>query len=274
MSQPEQFGDAMKGQMKTRTQPCGYEGCTTAVEQGYFFHRWTPDHCPVCTLKVREARKLTKEERTKVEKEQAGKAALTNLRVPKLYAAVTLDSFVFHGGDADREDQRFLLGVMREYLADWPEVGEDRMLAAFRGGVGTGKGHVAWSVAKAVAEDYGAAVAVVRLPDLIREVRASWRDNAALSEVDVLEKYRRKDLLVVDEVSRHAFYGQGFQHLLDIVDHRVNHQKPTILTTNDDDATLREILGPANMSRLEGCGGILEFGTDDWRGRERGKEAA
>jgi DNA replication protein DnaC len=274
MNTPERFGDAMKGQLKTRTAPCGHKGCTTEVEQTYFFHRWTPEHCPPCSSQVRETQQLTKEERTKVEREQAGKAALINLRVPKLYANVTLDSFHLHGSADDQRLQRILLGVMREYVASWPDVGEDRMLATFRGGVGTGKGHVAWSVSRAVAEEHGAAVAYVRLPDLIREIRASWRDRSEVSEVDVLEKYRRKDLLFVDEVSRHSFYGQGYQHLLDILDHRVNNQRPTILTTNDDDATLTEILGPANMSRLNGCGGILEFGTDDWRSRERGEVAA
>lgn len=269
MTKPERLGDEMKGHMRTREAPCGLDGCATLVDQTYFLHRWTPEHCEPCSRKARETRQLSKEERSKVEKEQAGKAALVDLRVPPLYAKVGLNTFVLHGSAQHQELQQRALNYMSEYLEDWPDVGPDRQIITLRGGVGTGKGHVSWSVAKRVAEDHGAAVQFVRLPDLIREIRASWRDGSAMSEADVLVKYRRKDLLIVDEVSRHAFYGQGYQHLLDVIDHRVNNQKPTILTTNDDDDGLSEILGPPMWSRINGCGGILEFGIEDWRSRDR-----
>jgi DNA replication protein DnaC len=273
MSDPTPLGDEIRG-MKTRKHQCGGDGCAVIVEQTYFMHHWTPRTCPDCAAKERERSRMTKDERTKVEREQAGKAALTNLRVPRLYADVSLETFKFHGTPEDQRLQRFAVGFGLDYIERWPNVGEDRMLVTLRGEYGTGKGHWTWSVLKAIATEHAAAVAFVRLPDLIREIRASWRDNSASSEIEVLNKYRNKDLLAVDEVSRHAFYGQGFQHLLDVIDHRVNNQRTTILTTNDTDTVLGEILGGANMSRLNGCGGMVEFGNADWRSRDRGEEAA
>jgi DNA replication protein DnaC len=274
MSGLKPLSEVLKGQMKTRENPCGLEGCTTLHEQTYFLNMWTPEHCAPCMHKMREARQMSKEERTRVEREQAGKTALLNLRVPALYRSVTLESFELHGEPKDKHDQEVALAYMAGFLEAWPDVGPERQILTFRGGVGTGKGHVAWSVAKRVAEDHGAVAHFIRLPDLIREIRGTWRDKTDTTEAEVLDRHRRKDLLVIDEVSRHAFYGQGFQHLLDVIDHRVNNQKPTILTTNDNDGSLEEILGPAMWSRINGCGGILEFGNDDWRSRERGAEAA
>jgi DNA replication protein DnaC len=268
MTAPAKVSDAIR-RFKEREHPCGFEGCPTLVNQFYFANMWTPEHCPRCASRLREQRSMTREERSRVEREQAGKAALTNLRVPKLYADVSLETFELHGEPEDRKAQEVALTVGRDYIASWPDVGVDRNLITLRGTYGSGKGHWAWSVCKAVAQEHAAAVAFIRLPDLIRELRASWNDSTLASESQVLTRYRKLDLLYVDEVSRHAFYGQGFQHLLDVIDHRVNNQRPTILTTNDDDATLEDILGGATMSRLNGCGGILEFGNDDWRRRDR-----
>ena len=268
MTKPEKVGDQIR-RFKERTHPCGYEGCTTLVEQFYFANMWTPEHCRVCSANIREKRSMSREERSRVEREQAGKAALTNLRVPPLYRDVSLDTFELHGEEPDRKAQAIALTVGRDSLASWPDIGPDRNLITLRGTYGSGKGHWAWSVCKAVAQEHAAAVGFIRLPDLIRELRASWNDSTLASESQVLTRYRKLDLLFIDEVSRHAFYGQGFQHLLDVIDHRVNNQRPTILTTNDNDAALEEILGGATMSRLNGCGGILEFGNSDYRSRDR-----
>ena len=57
------------------------------------------------------------------------------------------------------------------------------------------------------------------------------------------------------------------QHLYDIVDDRLEHHRPTILTSNEDAEGISEILGPALMSRLSGAGGIIRFPSLDWRSR-------
>jgi len=143
-------------------------------------------------------------------------------------------------------------------------------LYVFQGPPGTGKGHVVWSLAKVIAGTHGATVAVVKCADLVRSIRASWRDPEATAEEQVIARYRNLDFLVVDEVSRHAFYGQQIhQHLYDVLDYRIERRRPTILTSNEDDAGLGEILRPALADRLQGEGGVLEFGTESWRVRPR-----
>lgn len=188
--------------------------------------------------------------------------AVDTLAVPPLYVGVTLDGFVLHGSATDQARQGRILQLGRRYVANWPEV---EAVVLLRGGPGTGKGHWSWAVAQVLAT-HGVRTAVVKLADLIRELRASWRDREAASEAAVLARYRSVDLLVLDELSRHAFYGERIhQHLYDVLDYRIEYKRPTILTSNEDDAGIEEILRPALVSRLMGNGQVMEFGTADYR---------
>jgi DNA replication protein DnaC len=140
------------------------------------------------------------------------------------------------------------------------------MIAVFAGGCGTGKGHLAWSIARALAQTRGVVTKVVVLSDVIRDLREAWnpRDDGP-SEAERLGKYRAAELLVIDEVSRHAFFGQPVQHLYDLVAWREVQMRPTILTTNELGDDLVTVLGPALASRAAGWNGFVDFGQADYR---------
>lgn len=230
-----------------------------------------PTRCEACRDRAEAALARSMAERREdvkaAERAAAAKRAgeaLASLDAPPLYAGATLSGFALHGTPADRQVQGRILQLARRYEGSWPDV---EAVLLFRGGPGTGKGHIAWSLAQALAAQ-GVRVAVVKLADLVRELRASWRTPDAVSEAQVLARYRGLDLLVIDEVSRHAFYGERIhQHLYDVLDHRIEYQRPTILTTNEDNAGLGDILRAALVSRLIGHGQIVEFGSADYRQR-------
>lgn len=181
------------------------------------------------------------------------------LNVPPLYADATLESFVTDTPDRLRVHRR-----AAQYVAAWPDA---PLLTVFRGGFGTGKGHLAWAICKQVtATDR---CRVVKLSDMIRDLRARWNSDEGDSEDARLTRYRTYGLLVIDEVSRHSFYGQPHQHLYDILDHRLEACRPTILTSNESEQGLADILQGATWDRLSGHGGIIDFGADSYRRRER-----
>jgi DNA replication protein DnaC len=191
-------------------------------------------------------------------------AQLAALGIPPLYADATLDSYTPIGDRENATKQRIVLERARQFLANWPNV---PMISVFLGVPGSGKGHVAWSLARAVVTERLASARVVVLSDTIRDLREAWGDREAggLSEAQRLGKYRAADLLVIDEVSKHAFYGQPQQHLYDLVAWRELQLKPTILTTNEAGQALADFLGPALSSRALGWGAPFDFGTADYR---------
>jgi DNA replication protein DnaC len=235
---------------------------------------WSPKSCPECESRAAATDQEARQQASASFFAERRRRAEMSLGIPPLYAEASLDTFQSHGTD----EQRAQLGKVRHlaanYLGSWsdtPEhLPEHRQLLLFQGHSGSGKGHISWAIARWVVQQYAAEVRVVKLAAIIRDLREAWRDPAGPSEDQRLAAYRRLDLLVIDEVSRHAFYGKEVkQHLYDIVDYRLEQQRPTILTTNEDDDGIGEILGPALMSRLQGAGGIVTFPAVDWRSRER-----
>lgn len=244
--------------------------CGASFRQTKLARRWLPERCRECQDAADSARTVATrthdaEARAHAAAQRADRA-LAALEVRPKYRDVTLSTFRHHGTPADREAQARVLQVARRYLGCWPDV---EPIFVFRGGPGTGKGHVAWSIAKELAEVHAARVEVVKLSDLVRRLRSGWgRAEGGEAEDRVLAHYRGLDLLILDEVSSHAFYGQNIhQHLYDVLDDRAEFQRPTILTSNETDAGLEAILRPALWDRLFDGGGILDFGSASWRSR-------
>lgn len=255
-----------------RTQVCG---CGATFEQKAFKTPmllmpwgWTPARCLACDMALQTEQARDREERKAQVAGDLRRRALKDLAVPPLYAGVALASFEEHGSEEERAQLRKIKELACQYLLQWPLIPEAQELLLFQGTYGSGKGHVAWSIARAIAVTHAARVRVLKLAAVIRDLREAWRDPAAASEDVRLTRYRELDLLVIDEVSRHAFYGKEVkQHLYDIIDDRIEQHRPTILTTNEDHEGIAEILGPALMSRLNGAGGVLRFPAVDWRSR-------
>jgi DNA replication protein DnaC len=194
------------------------------------------------------------------------------LEVPLLYKNATVDSFrVDAASPEDAKVKARVVQCARRYLGMWDTRQSDDLefpqIVVFTGEPGTGKGHIAWSIARAVAVDHGDTVKFTVLSDCIRDLRAAWSQNRGEgpSEVARLAEYRRPQLLIIDEVSEHAFHGEASQHLYDLVAWREQRLLPTILTTNAPKAELGRVLGPALVSRAAGWSGVWEFGAEDYR---------
>jgi len=220
---------------------------------------WSAAICQSCQRQLDEnvAQRELEEQRA-----QGAQRNLEVLEVPPLYAEAEIANFMPHGGtDNEKRISKIAAGAAR-YVQRWPNVPG---IAVFMGDNGTGKTHLAWAIAKDVVRMHGNTTKVVVLPDLIRELREGWSHPAADPESYVLERYRDPALLVVDEVSRHAYYGEPTQHLYHLINHRMNWLRPTILTTNETIEGLAESLGSALMSRITGEKAIWDFGNVDHR---------
>jgi DNA replication protein DnaC len=265
MSEPVRVGSVLAAREGFESQPatCGCGETFTQSRQqreGRAPGLWFPPQCLDCTAKDSRAAEAAN---------VAARASrcLAELAPPPLYRDATLDNLEPHGDDANKSRLSRLAILGRRYLTDWPYPAQQVLV--FIGGPGTGKGHLAWSVAKGVAA-LGGSVRVAKLASVIRDLRDAWRRDDGPTEEARLKVWRNLDLLVLDEVSRHAFYGEPMRHLYDLLDYRLEWVRPTIITTNETDAGLSEILGPALMDRLVGAGGLVDFGAVSYRRRPRG----
>lgn len=227
---------------------------------------WLPKLCEQCRLESVNKREHDEHRAAMDRHHFRCEKALERLAVPPLYRDVSFATWQLHGTKAEQEVQARNHQIAVRYAGQWPVV---ERLVVFAGGFGTGKGHLAWSIAKAIAGATGDIVRVAKLAAVIRDLRMAWRDKDGPSEDERLRAYREPALLILDEASKHALYGAPTQHLYDIVDDRLEQDKPTIITTNESDAGLAELLGPALLDRVQGSGGLLDFGNASWRARPR-----
>lgn len=245
-------------------------GCSAAMERdvmvlpsgraaGAFFFC---DACLASRDAAREARdREAREERLQRRRDEALRA----LQPPPIFADASLAGMVAHGTEEQRKRLGRILQVARRIVGETTGGLLPPPLLVFHGGPGTGKTHVLWAIAREIAGSTGQPCRVVRLSALIRDLRAAWRDKDGPSEEERLARYIEPAFLGIDEVSRHAFYGQQIhQHLYDVINARLEMQRPTVLTTNETEVGIGEILGPALMDRLA-LGGFLDFGHQSFR---------
>lgn len=140
--------------------------------------------------------------------------------LPPHYAGCTLDTYPVSPATAP----------MLARLREWPESGQWLYLW---GPTGTGKTGLAFGLMRDLVAA-GRPVIFTTVPDLLARIRASWdasRDEPR--EAEIMEGLRRVDVLVMDdwgaEPPRRDWADDRFYRL---INHRLGHQRQTIVTSN------------------------------------------
>lgn len=136
----------------------------------------------------------------------------------------------------------------------------------FTGTVGTGKTHLAASIALNLIErEFSAVFGTVNT--LLMELRNTYDDNR-LSEQDVFNRLVRCQLLVIDDLGKEKVSDWSQQTLYEIINTRYENNRSLIITTNNSLSELRQRytnVGDALIDRIiEMCQGVKMNG-DSWR---------
>ncbi|MEW6446712.1 MAG: ATP-binding protein [Bacillota bacterium] len=121
----------------------------------------------------------------------------------------------------------------------------------FTGQVGAGKTFLACCIANAVLEA-GKKVLFVAVPDFLDEIRATYDEEADVtySEHELLGLAKSVPLLILDDLGAFIYTEWARQKIYSILNHRLNHRLPVVVTTNVALEDLEEYLGERTTSRL------------------------
>lgn len=97
---------------------------------------------------------------------------------------------------------------------------------------GSGKTRLAVSIANALVSQHGVDVAFIKSMDLISQVRKTFKKDSELTESEVVESYRKVGLLVIDDLAIKGASEFEERIFYDITDYRLEHNKPTLFTSN------------------------------------------
>lgn len=140
---------------------------------------------------------------------------------------------------------------------------------------GTGKTHLAAAIALQLIKQ-GIPVICKTSSDLLMDIKRSF-DRKDVSEAQVLDIYKRVDLLIVDDLGKEQCSDWSMSTLYSIFNDRYEDMKPTIITTNYSADDLIQALTPkgyddskivAIISRLRETSTIMTMAWADIRGRE------
>lgn len=121
----------------------------------------------------------------------------------------------------------------------------------FTGQVGSGKTFLACAIANELME-HDKEVLFLIVPDMLDELRASFnrRDAKEYSELDLLDTARTVPVLIMDDLGAHNYTEWSTNRIYSIINYRMNHQLPTVITTNLNISELGEYLGERTKSRI------------------------
>ncbi len=172
---------------------------------------------------------------------------------------------------SDPEKAR-VLSICRSFVKKWPQVEERGSWLTFTGKPGTGKGHLACAILRAVIERYRVRVRFTKAADFLRAVKATWgKHSAEGAEERVMEEYASARLLVVDDLGSNSNSDNDRALLFGLFDARYERLRPTILTSNLRPDQLAEAVDERLVDRLKdktSGNAVLGFNWPSYRSGE------
>lgn len=219
-----------------------------------------PEYCD-CDASVKARADEEREERARQEREELKQRQANAQRLLKesnlgeRFQARTFDTFKVtpQNKEAYQDAKSFVADFRKQETK-----GRGMILA---GSVGTGKTHLTAAIVNDLVQ-IGIDCIFGNITTLLGRLKNSYNGDGD-NEAEIMGKYCNCALLVIDDLGKEKTTEWVQEKLYTIINHRYEHYRKTIITTNDNFKTLEAKLGEAVVSRLiEMCDGYKLDGSD------------
>lgn len=230
------------------------------VDYGPMGKKWTG--CPKCANELRKA----EEEKAKREHEQMMREhrllqIMNKARIPAKFKEKTFENFEPVNDKAKARKETVL-----EYVDTVCSDSHEGKSLIMLGKLGNGKTHLACAMLKAIILSTMKPCLYVTFSEVVRRVKASWKNSSDEGEEDVYRDLARPHVLVIDEVGMQNF--TDFEQVVayEVINARYLAEKPTVLITNLQAKDLAPTIGERCVDRLRENGGkALDFDWSSYR---------
>lgn len=166
--------------------------------------------------------------------------------VPERFFKESLDTY-----KVDNEERQKALSLSRLFAKTVKNNGFRTLI--FLGNVGTGKTHLACGIIRECGGLYRQASSIVE------EIRRAKSFKNTATEADVLYKYGKESLLIIDEIGRSSSVVDEQYMIYQVINERYNRRKPTVLISNQTKKDFLQYIGIATTDRLTESADVIEL---------------
>lgn len=205
---------------------------------------WTLETpCPECDRIETERRRQVEAEDAERKRRMEWRAKLDSANIPARFAPCTFENYI-----ARSAQQKKALTIVRSYFDRFDEIRKTGTNLILYGAPGCGKTHLASALATSLLK-LNKKVLYMQTAELIREIRDTW-GKSDKSEIALIEKFKKVDLLILDEVGI-QFGTKAEQDLLfSVLDGRYGALRPTLVISNLNPEGLKDYIGDRLFDRL------------------------
>lgn len=222
---------------------------------------WSPPFCKQCNDIKKAKQAIIAQELEQKENEKAKQArieqALGRSGIPLRFQSHSFDTFF-----ANDDDQKKKKNICSKYAENFNEDSKLGKSMIFCGTTGTGKTHLACSIANQIIQN-GKTAIFMNVIRAIRQIKETWSKESEKKEQEAINWFVSPDLLILDEIG--VQFGSESEKIIlfEILNERYLNMKPTILISNLNPNALQEFISERVMDRMRESGGmIVKF---DWK---------
>lgn len=145
------------------------------------------------------------------------------------------------------------------------EIRDTRRGIYIHGGVGTGKTHIAWALARHWEEEGGRAPLFWNVSELIRSIKKDFGRHPMDQDREEEFIMEHRGLLFLDDLGAERATDFVAETLYLIINRRYEEKIPVIITSNLDLGELSDSVGDRIASRIAGMCDVIHLGGDDRR---------
>lgn len=222
--------------------------------------------CPEC-FRVRSEEETARKKAQEAMLERMRMAEkMGSALIPKRFTGKTFGSYV-----AKTAPQKEALRICQKYADVFPEIFETGRCLLLLGKPGTGKTHLAVSIANQIMSETSATAVYRTVGGLLQAIRGTYDHTSDKSESQIFDSMIKPSLLILDEIGATKEKPSDFElsTLFTIINGRYEQQRPTIIVSNLKAEELPGALGDRCVDRLREGGGIaVKFDWESQRGKE------
>lgn len=212
----------------------GWKGLINPFEQSSIMYWISVMDCTCIEFKKQKEKQRRLEEQRILEQEEFERKQAELSKIQKVFKNSNMTKRgikrTFENFEINKTNRR-AFEIAKKYADNWEKFKAEGTGLIFIGKYGTGKTHLAFSIANQLLNK-GIPVVFETLINLMEKLKLGYEKDAEMGYYEIIKLYCECDLLIIDDLGKEKLSEWVLEKLFQIVNTRYENMLPIIITTN------------------------------------------